>query len=271
MNQFDSSYVNLTKFRMMLAEISRGIKNQIMQYSGSHSNPLAGFSQTNVPHANEILSSRLSEFRPVPVLSSERYPEFSDRRNLDEYWLINCHSITNDSPSSPLDYCVSVALIEGSRPVFSAIDTPSLGAIYWAEEGVGAYVERESEFRSLETIAASIGKSRALLTLGEEADTESIYKTIGINSFVPTIPALTFPALVENEADILLRIRGLNEWDIAPGDLLLREAGGELLSLSTGGSLFYNQQDPRVAAFVATAPGRFVTPAEFQIFRRAAE
>ena len=273
MSSFTSSYVDLPGFRTMLAQVR---VQTMAKYTTTpdelnkkaDGSPLAAIDLMN----HEVLARTLPKLRDVPVFSEENYPEFSARKKVDEYWLVDPLDGTKEFLSGVPEFTTLIALIEGSRPVFSCILAPSTGTIYWAEEGEGAFHETDGQLAAFDLTTGPGGKSRGLISRNHpEAEVQAAYEALGMTTFVHKGSALKFAALVENEADIYFRKRGPHEWDIAAGDLLVREAGGDLLCLATGGSLYYNQEQTRVAAFVATAPGTYLSPAEFQMFKKSAE
>ena len=54
------------------------------------------------------------------------------------------------------------------------------------------------------------------------------------------------------QADLSASVRPKKEWDVCAGDLLIREAGGEMLTLS-GQVRTYNQADPLIPGGLVAA------------------
>ncbi len=68
--------------------------------------------------------------------------------------------------------------------------------------------------------------------------------------------SLKICALAEGVADIYPRFNGTSEWDIAATDIILREAGGKIISIDDKKELVYNKQSLRNPHFIAFAKGQ---------------
>ena len=72
-----------------------------------------------------------------------------------------------------------------------------------------------------------------------------------INIQIPTGSALKYGLLAASEIDIFPRLVGSSEWDTAAGQIVLEEAGGQILNWHTGESLTYGKKgrrNPRILA-----------------------
>jgi 3'(2'), 5'-bisphosphate nucleotidase len=67
--------------------------------------------------------------------------------------------------------------------------------------------------------------------------------------------ALKFCRLAEGTASVYPKFGPINEWDVAAGDIILRESGGEIRETSGGSMPTYNKPDLKQPHFIAYARG----------------
>lgn len=131
--------------------------------------------------------------------------------------------------------------------VLGVINIPVLDTVYFAVKGQGAF--RKNKDGSVERIHVS-SREEGLIALrsvshfkpGEATFTEKNAKHFS-GEPKPTGAALKFARIAEGSADFFIRCSsGTKEWDVAPGDLLLKEAGGFMCE-PDGKDFAYNRQD----------------------------
>ncbi|MBN9221441.1 MAG: 3'(2'),5'-bisphosphate nucleotidase CysQ [Mesorhizobium sp.] len=121
-------------------------------------------------------------------------------------------------------WCVSVAVVEHGRTLAGVLECPALDETYWALPGEGA-------FRN--------GKRIAIRELGEKAEISGLKQLIDLVpagwqkrlTRAPYSPSLAYRlAMIANGSlDGTFVKPNAHDWDIAAADLILREAGGQLL------------------------------------------
>lgn len=132
--------------------------------------------------------------------------------------------------------CISLALLDGDRPVVGVIDAPFLGVRYWAVEGSGAFRDgqpiRASEVSKLSDAVVAIGdyavgngatdKNRRRLALTQHLAQGA--QRVRMHGSA----ALDLALLACSAVDGVV-IHGGNIWDVAAGVVLAREAGALVL------------------------------------------
>lgn len=104
-----------------------GLQNS---YSFSAITKFAGVSHSKV---YKIISEQLYEYKP--------YIGFSDKEGTEYYWRITpIDGIYNFSRSIPY-FAVSLTLFKVNEPIAVVMEIPTSDEIFWAERGVGAYLE----------------------------------------------------------------------------------------------------------------------------------
>jgi myo-inositol-1(or 4)-monophosphatase len=129
--------------------------------------------------------------------------------------------------------CVSIALVEGARPIVGVVHAPFLGEVYHAVRGEGAYLNGSR------LSVSTVGDPRhALLATGfpfkpGKGDPtvylqlvgEMLQSTHGIRRAGAAALDLAYVAC--GRVDAFFEI-GLSSWDMAAGILLVLEAGGQV-------------------------------------------
>ncbi|MER9653693.1 3'(2'),5'-bisphosphate nucleotidase CysQ [Mesorhizobium sp. M0152] len=121
-------------------------------------------------------------------------------------------------------WCVSVAVVEQGRTLAGVLECPALDETYWALPGQGAFRNgKRITVREL-TGTAEISGLKQLIDL-MPAEWQRRLKR------APYSPSLAYRlAMIANGSlDATFVKPNAHDWDIAAADLILREAGGQLL------------------------------------------
>jgi len=141
-------------------------------------------------------------------------------------------------------WCVSVAIVEQGRPVAGVLDCPALSEIYSAASGQGAWMDG---------VALRVGPPSTPARLAGPRNLVDSLKptTIDIRR-MPYVPSLAYRiAMIAGRALDATFVRpNANDWDLAAADLILEEAGGQLLTFD-GQVPRYLRGDPRHGALLA--------------------
>lgn len=161
-----------------------------------------------------------------------------------------------------LFYAIGIGLMVNSIPKIAMIASPSINGkgnnIFKAEENRGAWSSKNGlSFKKI-TVSTqkSIRKSKLCRSLHFDLElTRMFIKTAHIEDTKGIDSMLKFCLVANGKFDIYLRPvkRSFMSWDIMPGDLLVREAGGEVTDFN-GSTLEF--KDDRVllsnGGFIAT-------------------
>lgn len=144
-------------------------------------------------------------------------------------------------------WTISLAVVEAGRPIAGVVYAPARNEMFAAVRGGGASLNGAPLTRGHREGAARIIPAPA--AVHKELRGAGISYTSG-----PHFPSLAYRlALVASEGiDATVARRGSHDWDIAGADLILSEAGIELIDVCLG-TPRYNMADTRHAALAATA------------------
>lgn len=143
------------------------------------------------------------------------------------------------------EWCVSIAIVEGARPVEAVLACPALGQTFQAQAGSGAQLNTAATHirapgASLEVTGSK--RINAALQDNKPAHMEII-------DFVPSL-AYRIAMVASGKLDAAFARSGAQEWDLAAADLILEEAGGKLTDMDAR-PVSYNQSKTRAPALVA--------------------
>ena len=148
-------------------------------------------------------------------------------------------------------FCITVALektlTNGKKEIVAGITyAPLLRELFWAEKGVGAWLEKDiSSAGSQERLRVSARKSKdeAMVMFGgfnhggnrqKDYVWRAIEHTAGLRDLGSS--ALSLAYLAAGRCDSYIQIAE-NEWDIAAGIILIREAGGTVTEINGGDNM----------------------------------
>lgn len=197
--------------------------------------------------ADKIIRKYLHSLFPEDVFLTEESIDFPERLTCERLWIVDPVDGTKEFVSRNGEFTTNIALCMNHEIVLGVINIPVLDTVYFAVKGQGAF--RKNKDGSVERIHVS-SREEGLIALrsvshfkpGEATFMEKNAKHFSGES-KPTGAALKFARIAEGSADFFIRCSsGTKEWDVAPGDLLLKEAGGFMCE-PDGKDFAYNRQD----------------------------
>lgn len=180
--------------------------------------------------SEDMIRAKIEKYYPEHNILGEE-SDYSDK-NSKYTWVIDPLDGTNNYASSYPIYCVSIALKYESEVVMGVIYIPELDEIYSAIKGKGAY-KSGTEIN----ISQKTALNSALVATGFPYDKKDsqIDNLAPFNKILKKIrgirrsgsAAFDLVALAGGRIDAFWEFK-LKEWDYAAGELLIKEAGGEV-------------------------------------------
>ena len=197
--------------------------------------------------ADEIIRAILHQAFPEDGFLTEESIDTPERFEKKRIWIVDPVDGTKEFVSRNGEFTTNIALAENGEVVFGLINVPTKGLTYYAIKGKGSF--RINKDGSTETISVSKRTSalRPLRSISffreDEASFMESHKEYFESEARPIGAALKFCYIAEGNAEFFIRLgTGTKEWDVAAGDLILREAGGFVLE-PTGERFHYNRKD----------------------------
>ena len=182
--------------------------------------------------AEKILIEELKKARPKFGFLTEESGEIKGE-DASHRWIVDPLDGTINFLHGNATFCTTIALERispsGSHEIIAAVtEAPVLREIYWAEKGMGAWVEGDNGSSRRLRVAARKNFNDSLLCIGSlnsDIPAAQIFTPLasGVRVIGSTAMALAYTA--SGSFDGFMQGR-TNYWDIAAGILLIKEAGG---------------------------------------------
>jgi myo-inositol-1(or 4)-monophosphatase len=180
----------------------------------------------------KLIMSRIREVYPLHSIISEEAGKSTDE---NEYvWIIDPLDGTNNYFHSYPIFAVSIALRKGSEAQVGVVYVPKLDEMFYAVKGMGAYLNDTKI--NVSEVAALKG---ALLATGFPYDKAQDIKNNNLDIFTHMVPKIMGIRRSGSAAfDLCCAACGrldaywemkIKLWDMAAGELIVREAGGDVL------------------------------------------
>lgn len=199
---------------------------------------------------NEVLLKSL--LKPGEGWLSEENADDAARLKCSRVWIVDPIDGTREFIQGIPEWCISVGLVEGGRPVAGGIFNPATDELIIGGEGCGVTLnERPVAMRTSSDIrGALVLASRSEVKRGEW---EAFFKeSISIRN-VGSV-AYKLGLVAAGLADGTWTLVPKHEWDVAAGAALLRAGGGVVMN-PDGSPAVFNQPNPKLTGFVAVAAG----------------
>jgi len=177
-----------------------------------------------------VLGMLEGTFADETILAEERF----DRAGLPwsgarDYWTVDALDGTRSFCQGFDGFCSQVAYVSDGVPRLAAIAEPVTGAVYAAAEGAGAWRIAEcAERLGVSAISAlSPGVRYVDSTQPDGAVGALVARHAGVMIECGSV-GLKICCVAEGRGDLYAKKFRYKLWDVAPGELLLREAGGTL-------------------------------------------
>lgn len=206
------------------------------------------------------LAGVAAPWNALPVLSEESSEaELAGRRDWPACWLVDPLDGTKEFIARNGEFSVNIALIVGDAVVLGVVHGPATGISYVAAKGLGSFRVDVSGWHRIHTAALPIKGERPIqLTVSRRHGLEqlewfeqAVVEDFGAVQSVPAGSAFKICAVAEGRADAYPRFGPTSEWDTAAAQIVLEEAGGQLIE-QQGRAFCYNRRNTLLnASFVA--------------------
>jgi|LDZT01.1.fsa_nt_gi 3'(2'), 5'-bisphosphate nucleotidase len=216
--------------------------------------------------SNDVIVNGLSLIFPeIPILSEEsKKTPFQIRKEWEHFWIVDPLDGTKEFIKKNGEFSINLALIKNGIPIFGILYLPVKDILYYAAKSYGAYKrdnngrltrllnnKKGKEYKQIADSPKRIIISRSHYTEETQHFVEEIEKQFSKVQLISVGSAMKIAYLAEEKADIYPRLAPTMEWDIAAGQIILEESGGEILDFYEKIPLIYNKENLRNPWFVA--------------------
>jgi len=194
--------------------------------------------------ADAMLKERLLAIDPEAGWLSEETADDPERLLRSRVWVVDPIDGTRDFLRGRTGWAVSVALVEGGRPIIGVLDAPARGEHWRALAGAGA--TRNGALLQVSGHDQLAG-ARVPADVLPRADND----LVAVEK--PNSIALRIGMVAAGQADLVAAMRWGKEWDIAAAALIAQEAGA-IVTDALGRPLRYNSTKGEAFGVLATTP-----------------
>jgi myo-inositol-1(or 4)-monophosphatase len=194
---------------------------------------------------DRFLWERLKALDPNAGWLSEETVDSAERLLLPRVWVVDPIDGTRDFVRGRRGWAVSIALVEGGRPLLGVLDAPARDEHWSAASGGGA---------TRNGLPVRAGRKDSLVGARVPADQLPRTDSDLVAVDKPNSIALRMAMVAADEADLVATLRWGFEWDIAAAALIAKEAGA-IVTDARGQTLRYNSTKGEAFGVLATAPG----------------
>jgi myo-inositol-1(or 4)-monophosphatase len=200
---------------------------------------------------NELIAGRLRSARPDYGWLSEESADDQERLHKRRVWIVDPIDGTRGYLAGREDWCISVALIEDSRPLLGAVFAPVSDEFFFAERGRGTLLNGA-------TVRATSGTEIDFARVaGPKPLIERLNRSSGEITLHPRIAslALRLCRVAQGRLDAAFAGGQSHDWDLAAANLIVQEANGSMTALS-GDAIHYNRHEVTHGMLVAAGRDR---------------
>ena len=202
--------------------------------------------------ADRILQRHLRGGFPGYGWLSEETQSDASRLNKNRVWIVDPMDGTREFVMKVPEFVVSIALVERGEPILAVIYNPTTGDLHEAIRGGDAKcndrpIHCDHKFAG----KAKVEVSRSDLEKGRFTGYEPYVELRPVGSI-----AYKLARLATGLTDATLSLTPKNEWDIAAGVLLVRQAGGRINDLRNQCYTF-NRSDTLLNGVVAASDAAY--------------
>ena len=187
----------------------------------------------------------------LPVVSEE-----GDSLSIkeDTYWLVDPLDGTKDFLARSNEFTINVALVQKGKPILGVIHAPALGETYAGGIDQIPWFEKDEVRTSMETVGKTTQRRMAVSRFHDHPDVEVFADINQIEKRVEVGSALKYGLLARGEVEVVPRLVGSSEWDVAAGQAIVESVGGSVLDWHDAKPLSYGKpgrRNPRLISFRA--------------------
>ena len=205
-----------------------------------------------------------------PILSEEgRDIEYSERKQWDEFWLVDPLDGTKEFIKKNGEFTVNIAFVKKGRPVLGIIYVPVKKELYFASPEYGALkcLNIDGEFNSIEELinksiklpiekwderTISVVGSRSHMSEPTEAFIDGLKSNYTDIKIISRGSSLKLCMVAEGGAQLYPRFAPTMEWDTAAGQAIVEISGGEVLKYPELDPLSYNKEELKNPWFIVS-------------------
>ena len=184
----------------------------------------------------------------IDIISEEsKSREYQERKNWEEYWLIDPLDGTKEFIKKNGEFTVNIALIKNNKPHLGIVYCPVKKILYWNDNDKKVFKREKEETREIKKrkpINENEEGLRVVVSRSHMSEETSEYvNKLTRPELISCGSSLKFLYIADNKADIYPRFGPTMEWDTAAAHSILNALEIHVINLDTGREISYNKEN----------------------------
>jgi len=193
----------------------------------------------------------------LPILSEEaEIPTYDIRKDWEYFWLIDPLDGTKEFVRKTGNFAINIALMHEGAPILGVMFLPTTGQMYYAIRNKGAFsLDKEGRKTPLRTTQKFTPEAQGLKIITSSHNynnkTADFVKEFRNAEIMHMGSAVKLVRLAEGYVNLCPRFGTTMEWDTAAPQIIIEEAGGQLIDFEHKKPLIYNKPQLENPDFLA--------------------
>ena len=203
--------------------------------------------------AHHLICDELSKLYPdIPILSEESSDNFTLADENTCFWCVDPLDGTKEFIKKNDEFTVNIALIQNQQPVLGVIGVPAKNIVYAAVMGEGAFkLEVNNELQKIQVKLQDPDHLTFVVSRSHLDDHTKKMVEENNAEMLQAGSALKLAYVAEGLVDVYPRFGPTMLWDVAAGQCVIEEAGGQVLWAANQQPMTYNINHMKNDSFIA--------------------
>lgn len=201
--------------------------------------------------SHHVIVDGLKALTPeIPVLSEEsKGITFEQRNQWDTFWLVDPLDGTKEFIARNDEFTTNIALVHNNKVILGVIYVPVLDTFYYASKDHGAFKQvgtNAAEKISVRTVPEINNEKHYTIVASRRHGLDKVQelcKKMPHFELASRGSSLKMCLVAEGQADLYPRLAPTSEWDTAAAQIIVEEAGGELIKTDFSEFLYNTKED----------------------------
>jgi len=203
--------------------------------------------------SHHLICDELNKLYPdIPILSEESADSFNLADENAYFWCVDPLDGTKEFVKKNDEFTVNIALIQNQQPILGVIGVPAKNMVYAAVKGDGAFKQQGcNELKKIRVKPQDPDNLTFAVSRSHLDDHTKVMVDEYRVELLQAGSALKLAFVAEGLVDVYPRFGPTMLWDVAAGQCLIEEAGGQVLWAENHHSMTYNIHHMKNDSFIA--------------------
>ena len=206
--------------------------------------------------SNTIICDALHSMSPeIPIVSEENENIPYEIRSKWEYcWVVDPLDGTKEFINRNGEFTTNIGLVHNQRVIAGIVYAPVLDELFYAVKGLGAFKVVNGRHKKIHAAPYSAKDKRLKLVCSRSHlndATKQYVEQFDQPELVTKGSSLKFLIIAEGNAHAYPRLAPTMEWDTCAAQIILEEAGGQVVKHTDNQPLMYNKENLLNPFFIA--------------------